>query len=280
MTRRSSRTASSATRLRAGRSASARKPAQLVRHPRGFSAYARFVRASSVRDPRPGRSAALRRLRWRGGRGLCCVFLLLTAPAAAALRPLRRTDGVAGSTLRRVRGEAAFISDSSGRRRVRRSDAAARLRVEGTRAPPTRRSVCRLHGGDGTGAARGCRHVRPRRPRADALARPQHGGGPGTRARASVGAPARRASDPIRPPPETARASAGGAAGERPRVVLRPPTRARSRRPRRRRLYDRGHGRLRRDGAPAGGREVGRRRHIRPRRSFVKRRAWRVGGMR
>ena len=56
----------------------------------------------------------------------------------AALRPLRRADGVAGRALPRVRRPAARLRLGPRRGRVRRGRPRARSRVEGARAPPAR----------------------------------------------------------------------------------------------------------------------------------------------
>ena len=84
---------------------------------------------------------------------------------AAALRPLRRADGVARRALPRVRRASARLRLRALGRRVRRAGAGARARLEGARAPPPRSLCRRARRRARRAAGRGRHHVCARRTR-------------------------------------------------------------------------------------------------------------------
>ena len=129
---------------------------------------------------------------------------------------LRLSDRVAGRALRRVRRAAPRLRLGPCRRRLRGSRPRARCRLEGAGPAPRRRPGRRPRRRDDA-AARGRRaRVRARRRRPHRLARGEHRGGAGSRARQTLGAPR---GEPARPHPARAapaRPLAGRAPGEHP----------------------------------------------------------------
>ena len=141
-----------------------------------------------ARRPLPSALHRLPTARRASLRGLSGRAALPTRPA---LLTLRRTHGVAGRALPRVRGQTAGLRVGSRRGRLRRRGAATGGRLEGARAAPARRGGCRDHRRGGAAPGRSAADVRSPRRRPAAAARPSSGGAARGRDRPPLGAACR-----------------------------------------------------------------------------------------
>lgn len=112
-----------------------------------------------VRRPPP--ASSLRLLWWAFPHALLWLPQAPPTPQPAALRTLRGADGVAGRAVSRVCGAANRLRVGTLRRRVRRSRARARPRVEGARDPPPLSLCGRPRRRTRQAAGRGRHHVYP-----------------------------------------------------------------------------------------------------------------------
>jgi hypothetical protein len=178
------------------------------------------------------------RLQWHAA--LQRLFRCPAAPDAAALRLLRRTDGLAGRALSRMLRPPARLRVGPRRRSVRERCPPARGGLEGARPAQPRQGGRRRRRRAAAAAGRRGRRLRPGRRCAPSPTRLPPGRAACARARVCVGPALPRRPPPQRPFATAARPRARRTAPERP-PRLRLAAGQRSARSHRRRLHHRSH---------------------------------------
>jgi hypothetical protein len=210
--------------------------------------------------PRP---TAVRHLHEARRRALCTLPRLAHPARAASLRPLRRSRGVAGSSVRGMWRPASRVRERPGRARVRAAGSQVRGRLEGG-WPEAALCLSRVTRRRGRAVASRRRpDVRSRRSRPPSRARSLAAGAARARARAPLGASGRAAAAAHASDQAPARARSARAAAQRRGSVRRVRACAPARLPRGRRLHNRFNGECLCVGAAArrcpesGGRRLG-----------------------